>query len=163
MQPPPGEFSHGKTAAGSRVAPIVAESERLEEGCRVELAVRDFGQRGICMGRAPDERRLIAMPGGRRVHVKLSKIKPAGDLDAEIVLREETSAVPLKGRDDSPSRAMLEAHILTHLRREISVQPREKSEMRKWTFSPFLCCCLVSRGTCQGQRSARHGYCVRWI
>ena len=95
--PPPGEFSDGKTAVGARVAPIAAEDERLEEGSRVELAglVRDMGlngQRGICMGRAPDgERWLIALPGGRRVNVETSNIKPAGDLDEEVVQREATS------------------------------------------------------------------------
>ena len=30
---------------------------------------------------------LIALPGGRRVNVKMSNIKPAGDLDAEVVNR----------------------------------------------------------------------------
>ena len=65
------------------------------------------------MGRAPDgERWLIAMPGGRRVNVKMSNIKPAGDLDAEVAQR---AAVPLKGPDDPPSRAMIEAHNFTHL------------------------------------------------
>ena len=55
----------------------------MEEGSRVELAglLRDIGlngKRGICMGRAPDgERWLIALPGGRRVNVKMSNIKPA--------------------------------------------------------------------------------------
>ena len=52
---------------------------------------------------------------GRRVNVKMSKVKPAGDLDAEVVQREATSAVPPKGPDDPPSRAMIEAHNLTHL------------------------------------------------
>ena len=38
------------------------------------------------MGRAPDgERWLIASPGGRRDNVKMSNIKPAGDLNTEIV------------------------------------------------------------------------------
>ena len=47
------------------------------------------------MGRAPDgERWLIVLPGGR-VNVKMSNIKPARDLDTEIVQREDTSAVPL--------------------------------------------------------------------
>ena len=100
-----GESSNGKTAAGARVASIAADDERLGEGSRVELAalVRDMGlngQRGICMGRAPDgERWLIALPGGRRVKVTMSNIETcAGDLDAEVVQREATSAVPLKGR-----------------------------------------------------------------
>ena len=40
------------------------------------------------MGRAPDgERWLIALPRGRRVNVKMSNIKPARDLDAEVVQR----------------------------------------------------------------------------
>ena len=57
--PPPGEFSNGKTTVGAWVAPIASEDERLEEGSRVVLAglVRDMGlqgQRGICVGRAPD-------------------------------------------------------------------------------------------------------------
>ena len=79
--PPPGVSSNGKTTVGARVAPIAAEDEQLEEGSIVELAglVRPMGlngQRGICMGRAPDgERWLIAMPGGRRVNVKMSNIK----------------------------------------------------------------------------------------
>ena len=43
------------------------------------------------MGRAPDgERWLIALPGGKRVNVKMSNIKPDGDLDTEIVQREDT-------------------------------------------------------------------------
>ena len=34
------------------------------------------GQRGICMGRAPEgERWLIALPGGRRVNVQMSNIR----------------------------------------------------------------------------------------
>ena len=100
--PPPGEFSSGRTAVGARVAPSAAEDERLEDGSRLELAglVRDMvlnGQRGICMGRAPDgERWQIALPGGRRVNVKMSNIKPAGDLDAKVVQREATSAVSVK-------------------------------------------------------------------
>ena len=65
------------------------------------------------MGRAPDgEGLLIAMPGGRRVNVKMSNIKPA----TEVVQREATSAVPQKGPDDPPSGAMIEAHNLNHLR-----------------------------------------------
>ena len=68
------------------------------------------------MGRAPDgERWLIALLGGRRVNVKMSNIKPAGDLDTEVVQREDTSAVPLRGPEDPSSRAMIEAHNLTHL------------------------------------------------
>ena len=92
--PPPGAFSNGKTTAGARVAPsAAAENERLEEGSRVELAslLRDLGlngQKSICMGRTPDGKRwLIAMPGGRRVNMKMSNITPAGDLDAEVVQR----------------------------------------------------------------------------
>ena len=45
----------------------------------------------------------------------MSSIKLAGDLDAEVVQGEATSAVPLKGPEDPPSRAMIEAHNLTHL------------------------------------------------
>ena len=76
--PPPGEICKSKPAAGARIAPIAVDEERVEEGNRVELAglVRDIGlngKRGICMGRAPDgERWLIALPGGRRVNVKMS-------------------------------------------------------------------------------------------
>ena len=100
--PPPGETCKSEPAVGARVAPIAADEERVEEGSRVESAglVRDVGlngKRGICMGRAPDgERWLIASPGGRKVNVKMSNIKPAGDLDTDIVQREATSAVPLK-------------------------------------------------------------------
>ena len=88
------------------------------------------------MGRAPDgERWLIALPGGKRVNVKMSNIKPAGDLDTEIVEREDTSAFPLRGPEDPPSRAMLEAHNLTHLPAapwcEICVQTRGKSDWHK--------------------------------
>ena len=117
--PAPGETCESRSAASARIAPIAEDDERVEEGNRVELAglVRDVGlngKRGICMGRAPDgERWLIALPGGRRVNVKMSNIKPAGDLDMEIVQREDTSAVPLRGPEDPPSRAMIEAHNLT--------------------------------------------------
>ena len=85
------------------------------------------------MGRAADEERwLIALPEGRRVNVKMSNIKPAGDLDAEVVQREATSAVPLKEPEDPPNRSMLEAHNLTHLPAapwcEICIQARGKSD-----------------------------------
>ena len=85
------------------------------------------------MGRGPDEERwLIALPGGRRVNVKMSKIKLAGDLGAEVVQREATSAVPLKWPEDPPNRAMIETHNLTHLPAapwcEICVQARGKSD-----------------------------------
>ena len=64
--------------------------------------------------------------------MKMSNIKPAGDLDTEIVQREDTSAVPLRGPEDPPSRAMIEAHNLTHLPAapwcEICVQARRKSD-----------------------------------
>ena len=92
--PPPGEICESRSAASARIAPIAMDEERVEEGSRVELAglVRDVGlngKRGICMGRAPDgERWLIALPGGRRINVKMSNIKPASDLDTEIVQRE---------------------------------------------------------------------------
>ena len=88
---PPGEICDSRSTASARIAPIAMDDERVEEGSRVELAVlvRDVGlngRRGICMGRAPDgERWLIALPRGRRVNVKMSNIKPAGDLDTEIV------------------------------------------------------------------------------
>ena len=62
----------------------------------------------------------------------MSNIKPAGDLDTEIVQREDTSAVPLRGPEDPPSRAMIEAHNLTHLPAapwcEICVQARGRSD-----------------------------------
>ena len=109
--PPPGEICESRSTASARIAPIAMDDERVEEGSRVELAglVRDVGlngKRGICMGRAPDgERWLIALPGVRRVNVKVSSIKPAGDLDTEIVQREDTSAVPLRGPEDPPSKA----------------------------------------------------------
>ena len=79
--PPPGEVCESRSTASARIALIVMNDERVE----VAGFVRD---RGICMGRAPDgERRLIALPGGRRVNVKMSNIKPAGELDTEIVQR----------------------------------------------------------------------------
>ena len=85
------------------------------------------------MGEAPDgERWLIAWPGGRRVTLKMSNIKPAGDMDAEAVQREAASAVPLKEPEDPPNRAMIEAHNLTHKpaapRCEICVEARGKSD-----------------------------------
>ena len=136
--PPPGEICESRSTASARIASIAMDDERVEEGSRVELAglVRDVGlngKRGICMGRAPDgERWLIALPGGRRVNAKTSNIKPAGDLDTEIVQREDTSAVPLRGPEDPPSRAMIEAHNLTHLPAapwcEICVQARGRSD-----------------------------------
>ena len=46
------------------------------------------------------ERWLIALPTGRRVNAKMSNIKLAGDLDAEVVRREATSAVPPKQSHD---------------------------------------------------------------
>ena len=115
------KYCESRSAASARIAPIAMDDERVEEGSRVESAglVRDAGlsgKRGICMGRAPDgERWLIALPGGRRINVKMSNIKPAGDLDTEIVQRDDTSAVPLRGPEDPPSRAMMEAHNPTHL------------------------------------------------
>ena len=129
--PPLGETCKSKPVAGARIAPIA-----VDEGSRVDLAglVRDIGlngKRGICMGRAFDgERWLIALPGGRRVNVKMSKTKPAGNLDTEIVQREDTSAVPLKGPEDPPSRATIDA--LTHLPAapwcEICVQAKGRSD-----------------------------------
>ena len=136
--PPPGESCESRSTASARIAPVAMDDERVEEGSRVELAglVRDVGlngRRGICMGRAPDGVRwLIALAGGRRVNVKMSNIIPAGDLDTEIVQREDTSAVPLRGPEDPPSRAMMEAHNLTRLPAapwcEICVQARGKSD-----------------------------------
>ena len=170
--PPSGELCESRSAASARIAPIAMDDERVEEGSRVELAglVRDVGlngKRGICMGRAPDrERWLIALPGGRRVNVKMSNIKPAGDLDTEIVQREDTSAVPLKGPEDPPSRAMIEAHNLTHLPAapwcEICVQARGKSDWHtqvkydseipcvQMDFQFISGVAVVSRGTGQG-------------
>ena len=139
--PPPGEICESRSTASARNAPIVMNDERVEEGTRVELAglVRDVGlngRRGICMGRAPDgERWLIALPGGRRVNVKMSNIKPVGDLDTEIVQREDTSAVPLRSPEDPPTRATKDAHNQTHLPAapwcEICVQARRKSDWHK--------------------------------
>ena len=59
--PPLGETCESKPAAGARIAPIVVDEERVEEGSRVELAglVRDIGlnvKRGICMARTPTEK-----------------------------------------------------------------------------------------------------------
>ena len=133
---PPGESCESRSTASARIAPNVMNYERLEEGSEIELAgrVRDVGlngNRGICIGRAPDgERCLIALPGGRRVNVKMSNIKPSGDLDTKTVQREDTSAVPLKSPEDPPSGAMMEAHNLTHLPAapwcEICPKQREK-------------------------------------
>ena len=111
--PPPRESCESRPTASARIAPITIDDERVEEGSRMELAglVRDVGlngKRGICMGRAPDgERWLIALPGGIRVNVKMSNIKPTGDLDTEIVQREDTSAVPMRGPEDPPSGSMI--------------------------------------------------------
>ena len=112
---PPRGICESRSTAGARIAPIAMNDERVEEGSRVELAglVRNVGlngRRGICMGRAPDgERWLIALPGGRRVNVKMSNIKPAGDLDTEIVQREDTSAVPLRRPEDPQNSDLREA------------------------------------------------------
>ena len=44
------------------------------------------------------------------------KHQPAGDVDLEVEQREQQRApVPLKGPNDPPSRAMIEAHNLTLL------------------------------------------------
>ena len=187
VPPPPGEFSDGKTTVGARVAPIAADDEILEESFTVELAglVRDMGlngQRGIHTGRAPDgERWLITLAGGRRVNVKMPNIKPAGGLDAEVVQRKATSAIPLKGLEDPPNRAMIEAHDLTHLpaapwceslfKPEGKVTGTRKSKTIagyracKWISRSFLVCCLVSRGTCQSicADDGRHGYWVLMV
>ena len=99
------------------------DDERVEEGSRVELVglVRDVGlngRKGICMGRAPDGEGWM------------SNIKRVGDMDTDFVQREDTSAVPLRGPEDPPSMAMIEAHNLTHLPAapwcEICVQARGK-------------------------------------
>ena len=62
----------------------------------------------------------------------MSNINAAGDLDAEVVQREATSAVQRKEPEDPPNRAMIEAHNLTHLPTapwcEICVQARGKSD-----------------------------------
>ena len=120
--PPLGALGDGKSTVGARVAPIAAaECEQLEEGSKVEMAglVQDLGlngQKGICLGRATDvERWLVALLGGRRANVNMSIVKTSGDLDAEVVQREATLGIPLKGPDDPPSRAMIEAHTLTHV------------------------------------------------
>ena len=42
--------------------------------------------------------------------LKMSNIKPVGDLGAEVVHRGAMSAIPLKGPDDPTSTAMTEAH-----------------------------------------------------
>ena len=92
--PPLRDTCKSKPAPGARVAPIAADEERVEESSRVELAglVRDIGlngKRGICMGRAPDgEGLLTALPGGRRINVKMSNIKPAADLNTLKLSRE---------------------------------------------------------------------------
>ena len=79
--PPLGALGEGKSTAGARVAPIAAaEFEQPEEGSKVEMAslVQDMGlngQKGICLGRAPDvERWLVAFPGGRRANVNTSML-----------------------------------------------------------------------------------------
>ena len=84
--PLPEEYSNGKTAArcGDRT-----------NGGRKHSGIDRSGARhgsewskGICMGSGLDgDRRLIAMPGGRRVNVNISNIKPAGDLVVEVVKR----------------------------------------------------------------------------
>ena len=120
--PPLGAFGDGNSRVGARVAPVAAaECEQLEEGSKVEMAglVQDVGPNGqkcICLGRAVDvDRWLVALLGGKRVNVKMSIIKPSGDLDSEVVKREATLAIPLKGPDDPSSRAMIEARDLTHV------------------------------------------------
>ena len=83
------------------------------------------------MGRAPDgERWLIALPGGKRVNVKMSNIKPAGDLDTEIVQREDTSAVPLRGPEDPPSRVMIEVINLISVVRNLCPSQVSSSVVR---------------------------------
>ena len=117
---------------GSLPSPLMTSDPKTAAEWRSVL-VRDMGlngQRGICMGRALDgERWLIALPGGRRVNLKMSKKKknkPAGDLDAEVVQRERER--PRKGPKGPPNRATIEAHNLTHLPAapwyEICVQAR---------------------------------------
>ena len=130
MLPPPGESCESRSTASARIAPIAMDDERVEEGSRVELAglVRDVGlngRRGICMGRAPDgERCLIALPRGRRVNVKMSNIKPSGDLDTEIVQREDTSAVPLSAKQGHDRGSQPDSLAQC----EICVQARGKSD-----------------------------------
>ena len=74
----------------------------------------------------------MALPGGGRGNVNMSNIKPSGDLDAEVVLREATLAIPLNGPGEPPSTAVIEAHNLTHLpaapQWEICLQVRGKSD-----------------------------------
>ena len=89
---------------------------------------------------------------------EMSNIKPAGSLEAEFAQREATAAVPLKGPDDPPSRAMIEAHNLTHL------------PAAPWCE---ICGQATPEGKATGTRESsttarycaddgRHGYWTRW-
>ena len=136
--PPPGEICESRSTANARIAPIAMDDERVEEGSRVELTgfVRDWSEREKrhLHGSCSRWRKMADCVARRqkRVNVKMSNLKLAGDLDTEIVQRGYTSAVPLRGPEDPPSRAMIEAHNLTHLPAapwcEICVQARGKSD-----------------------------------
>ena len=49
------------------------------------------------------------------MNVKMADIGPSGDLNTEVEQRETTTAMPLKGSDDLPNKAMIEAHNPNHL------------------------------------------------
>ena len=108
--PPPRESCESRPTASARIAPIAMDDERVEKGSRVELAglVRDVGlngRKGICMGRAPDgERWLIALPGGKRVNVKCQTSNLPVTWTRKLFREKDTSAVPLRGPEDPPSR-----------------------------------------------------------
>ena len=76
----------------------------------MELAglVRDVGlhgQRGICMGRALDGKRWLIATLGEQTSQREDVGNQTCRRPAEVVQREATSAVPLKGHDGPPSGA----------------------------------------------------------
>ena len=74
----------------------------------------------------------MSLLDGGRGNVNMSNIKPSGDSDAEVVLRQATLAIPLKARGEPQSEAVVEAHNLTYLpaapQCDMCVQVRGKSD-----------------------------------
>ena len=125
VQPIPENGGSSDQEASDRLVAPLSKEDEIHVGCEVEVAglvtrVDLTSVRGRCLGEAQrDGRWLVKTADGRALNVKSENIRRLDVLAAGVpstsASKQVHIAVALRSPDETPSRAVVESHNLTHI------------------------------------------------